>query len=66
MIRDSWNLWDWGHKGVETDLYEVADHMIKWEEMLSAPLGLTEVDIHDITVGMRGLVLQRLVPWYNS
>ena len=52
---------DWGHEGVETDLCEVAEHMIKWEEKLSAPLGLTEVDIHDITAGIRSLVLQRLV-----
>ena len=39
---------DWGHDGVDKDLSEIADHMIKWEEELAAPLGLTEVDISDI------------------
>ena len=39
---------DWGHEGVDKDLSEIADHMIKWEEKLAAPLGLTEVDIDDI------------------
>ncbi len=51
---------DWGHDGVETDLYAIADHMIKWEEKLASPLGLTDVDIYDITEGIRSLVLQRL------
>ncbi len=49
-----------GHEGVESDLYEIAEHMLRWEEMLSAPLGLTEVDVHDITKGIHSLVvLQR-------
>ncbi len=50
---------DSGHEGVETDLHEIASHMIKWEEKLSAPLGLTEVEFHDITKGIESLVLQR-------
>ena len=50
---------DWGHDGVERDLYAVADHMIKWEEILAAPLGLTEIDIHDITESICNPVLQR-------
>ncbi len=45
---------DWGQ-----DLYEIAHHMIEWEEKLAAPLGLTEVDVHDITEGIRSLVLRR-------
>ena len=50
---------DWGHEGVDKDLNEIADQMIEWEEKLSAPLGLTGVDIHDITEGGLSLVLQR-------
>ncbi len=50
---------DSDNNGVEVDLHEIADHMIKWEEKLSAPLGLTEVDIYDITEGIRSLALQR-------
>ena len=50
---------DWGHDGVERDLYAVAYHMIKWEEILAAPLGLTEIDIHDITESIYNPVLQR-------
>ena len=50
---------DWNYGGVETDLYEIADHMIKWEEKLAAFLGLTEVDIYDITHGIPSLIMQR-------
>ena len=50
---------DWGYKGVETDLYEIAYHMLNWEEDLSAPMGLDVIDIHDITEGIQSLVLQR-------
>ena len=50
---------DCDHEGVETDLYEIADHMIKWEKKLSSLLGLTEVDMHDIKEGIHSLVLQR-------
>ena len=50
---------DWGNEGVDEDLSEIADHMIKWEEKLSAPLGLTEVDVDDIIEGISSRVLQR-------
>ena len=50
---------DHGNEGVEADLYEIADQMINWEEKLAAPMGLTEVDIYDITEGIRSLKLQR-------
>ena len=39
---------DWDRKGVDKDLMEIAHHMLCWEEQLSALLGLTQVDIHDI------------------
>ena len=39
---------DWDQKGVDKDLMEIAHHMLGWEEQLSALLGLTQVDIHDI------------------
>jgi hypothetical protein len=39
---------DSGHKGVETDLYKIADHMLNWEEELSAPMRLAAADISDI------------------
>ena len=38
---------DSGHEGVEKDLYEIASHMLNWEEM-SVYLELTPVDISDI------------------
>ena len=38
---------DFGHGGVEKDLYEIASHMLNWEE-ISALLGLTATDISDI------------------
>ena len=39
---------DWDQKGVDKDLMEIAHHMLGWEEQLSALLGLTQVDMHDI------------------
>ena len=39
---------DSGHDGVEKDLHKIAEHMLEWEEKLSAHLGLTPVDISDI------------------
>ena len=39
---------DSDHKGVETDLYQIAHHMIDWEEKLVPYLGLTAVDVSDI------------------
>ena len=39
---------DWDQKGVDKDLMKIAHHMLGWEEQLSALLGLTQVDIHDI------------------
>ena len=38
---------DFGNKGVEKDLYEIARHMFNWEE-ISALLGLTATDISDM------------------
>ena len=38
---------DSGHDGVEMDLHQIAEHMLEWEEKLSAHLGLTPVDISD-------------------
>ena len=53
-------LLDSGNEGVEKDLYEIADLMLDWEEKLSAPLGLTPVDISDIKeTHFRKPVLQR-------
>ena len=42
-----WQL-DLGHEGVDKDLYEIAHHMLDWEEALMAHLQLTEVDRSDI------------------
>ena len=39
---------DWDHGGVDVDLNEIADHMLDWEDRLSAHLGLTRTDIRDI------------------
>ncbi len=50
---------DWGHGGEDRDLNEIAYQMVEWEEKLSAPLGLTRVNIHDITELSHILVLQR-------
>ena len=55
---------DWGNEGVDVDLNEIADHMIRWEEKLSTHLDLTEVDIYDITEGIRNLSLQRYIAKY--
>ena len=52
---------DWGHGGVEIDLCEIAHVMLDWEVKLSTHLGLTEVDVHDITRGISNLELQRCV-----
>jgi len=53
---------DWGHEGVEKDLYSIADVMLKWEEKLAVALTLTDVDISDIKAIHRDEpVLQRLV-----
>ena len=41
---------DHDHEGVDKDLYEIAEHMLGWDEQLSTHLKLTEVDIHDIKV----------------
>ena len=37
---------DFGHGGVEKDLYVIASHMLEWED-ISAPLSLTPRDISD-------------------
>ena len=39
---------DSDHNGVEMDLHQIAEHMLKWEEKLSAHLGLTPADIDNI------------------
>ena len=39
---------DWDHGGVDVNLNEIADHMLDWEDRLSAHLGLTHIDISDI------------------
>ena len=39
---------DSGYDGVEKDLHQIADNMLKWEEKLSAHLGLTPADIDNI------------------
>ena len=39
---------DWDHGGVDMDLNEIADHMLDWEDRLSAHLGLRRIDISDI------------------
>ena len=41
-------LLDWDHDGIDTDLNEIAQHMLDWDEKLSSHLGLTAVDVHDI------------------
>lgn len=49
---------DWDHKGVDKDLNEISNHMVNWEE-LSAHLGLTSTDAHDIKAIYSNPVLQR-------
>ena len=39
---------DRDNKGVDIDLCDIAENMIKWEERLAVPLGLTEIEIYDI------------------
>ena len=39
---------DWDNDGVGKDLNAIAHRMLNWEEDLSADLGLSCVDIHDI------------------
>ena len=39
---------DHDNKGVDKDLYKIAEHMLGWDEQLSTHLKLTEVDIYDI------------------
>ena len=41
---------DWDNEGMDSDLNEIALHMLGWEEKLSTHVGLTAVDIHDIKV----------------
>ena len=41
-------LLDWDHGGVDVNLNEIADHMLDWEDRLSAHLGLTRIDVKDI------------------
>ena len=53
-----WQL-DEGNWGVEKDLIEIAHCMLEWEVMLAPHLGLTAVDMHDITKGISDLALQR-------
>ena len=52
---------DWDNGGVEIDLSQIAHHMLDWELKLSTHLGLTEVDVHDITRSISDLELQRCV-----
>ena len=39
---------DHDNGGVDKDLYEIAEHMLGWEEKLHTHLGLTRVNVHDI------------------
>ncbi len=40
---------DWDNKGVDKDLYEIADSMdTDWEVILAIPLELTQEEIDDI------------------
>ena len=39
---------DSDNEGIEKDLFEIAQHMLEWEDKLCVHLGLTKVDIHDI------------------
>lgn len=41
---------DHDHAGVDTDLCEIADVMLNWDEGLHTHLGLTRVKVHDIKV----------------
>ena len=44
---------------VDTDLREIAHHMLDWELKLSSPLKLTEIDIRDIKEYFKEPELQR-------
>ena len=50
---------DYGHEGVNKDLSEIAYHMLGWDNKLSAYLGLTDIDIHDISRDFQGQINQR-------
>ena len=51
---------DSDHNGVEIDLYQIAHHMVDWEEKLVPYLGLTPVDVSDIKdIYFRKPALQR-------
>ena len=58
---------DWEHGGVDKDLNEIADHfLLNWEEKISAHLGLTGTDIHDIkNMHQNKPILQRY-SYYNK
>ena len=47
----------------DSNLNKIAHHMLKWEEKLCSPLGLTEIDVHDIKeIHPNKPELQRYVP----
>ena len=50
---------DWDNEGVDRDLNEIAYVMLEWEEKLSAPMKLTDIDIHDIKANHLIAELQR-------
>lgn len=51
---------DWDNEGVDRDLYEIAHHLLNWEEKLSTHLELTATDISDIRdIHMNNPALQR-------
>ena len=53
---------DHGHGGVDKDLYEIAEHMLGWEEKLCIHLELTEVEVQDIkSIHSTNPLLQRLI-----
>ena len=39
---------DWDNEGVDSDLNEIAHHLLNWEEKLSTHLRPTAIDIRDI------------------
>ena len=50
---------DWDQEGVDRHLNLIAESMIDWETKLSTPLGLTEVQIHDLKAENPKPVLRR-------
>ena len=56
---------DYDHDGVDKDLYEIAEHMLGWEEKLHTHLGLTEANVHDIKAVCSTPSLQRQILGYN-